>query len=268
MSEQQSQHSNRDGSAFDAWAKLTQTGMFERKLADTTRRSNSNAFGELRAHCPRRMFAFLRSSRDARPGDRILDRAVKGVSLERFRSALERESCHVDSVDISEDRQTVIVEFTYLADGGYCAAVLTDLQSNGTYVRACFVAQFSVDVDPWALNELNKLSKFLRFYVVDDGRLFIEHSVLLIDLLDSSIAANIDLFHGAVRFIAHKGFTYAALPAARRETSDVVRDEAAGPKFADISRSDLRGPGGDLQAVISRLEDIRSVLRDIAKNTA
>jgi hypothetical protein len=255
----------------------------DQKIISKRGENYPDAIQGLTAEPPRRLFRFVRSFLEAHTGDRVLKRVPNGVSFERFRRILERENCSVVSVEVSEDEDTVFIELMFLRDQGRCTVVLTDLQTNDTYVRACFVARFDVDFEPEKINDLNMMSKFLKFYRVSDGRLFVEYSVLTIDLPDSAIATNVDMFHGAVNFIFRNRFSYAAVPAPVPGGDDRDRDAYATPATSqtnlDISRSDLngieskldrisnaldRGPGGDLQAVINRLEDIRSSVRDIS----
>lgn len=214
-------------------------------------------------------------------GDRYPASGRTGLSIDRFQRILRRENCSVEGVSRSDDGDTAMIKYVYLEDGGHCSAILTDPIDGDEYTRCCLDASIGVDLGPERLNHLNMWSKFPKFYTPGDGTLLIEYSFIVLDAPDALIAMTLDMFHGSVRFIMQNGFRYPSATAHAPQGDVEGSYTAAGSAtaHADISPSDLSGierkldriastldgyPGNDLRAVVNRLEDIRSLLRDIS----
>lgn len=148
----------------------------------------------------------LRPLRRPKALTRILFDPVNGATVDRFRRLLERAGCTVESIDPSDD--TVAIKFTILRDDGYCTAFLTDRLRDGSYLRCNIMARIGLEIPLDQVNKLNQYSKYLRFYNVRNNSLFIEYSFAMVDLPDSTILANVELFRGSVAFIISNNFEY------------------------------------------------------------
>ena len=148
----------------------------------------------------------LRPIRRPKSVKRVLDHPANGATVERFRKLLERSGCNVEDVEHSGD--AVMIDFTFLDDGGHCTAFLTDRLRDGSYLRCNVVARVGLEFPLDHVNKLNQYSKFLRFYNIKNNSLFIEYSFVLIELPDSAVLANIEVFHASIMYIASSGFVY------------------------------------------------------------
>ena len=191
-----------------AWASIARENPGDQKILAVCAQQYTQAFQLERRKRFRDLFRIVRTFRAPTTGDRVLAGTIRGISVSRIRKIFEHENCRVDDIRSSDASDTVFIKFIYLEDGSHCTAVLTDRLEDGTYVRCCLTAHFSDALELSEINDLNLNSKFLKFYATPDGGLITEYSVLMIDLPDSSMAASIDMFHGAVRYIASSGFEY------------------------------------------------------------
>jgi len=196
-----------NASARDRWSKLASANEIELNGVTGSMRDYGHISRKQEFNRPGFWSRLARPFRAAKTGDRVLAPAVNGIAYERFRRVLERQNCRIDDVRFSDDRDLAFIEFTFQEDNGVCSVALTDVQLNNTYVRSCLSAAFPLTVSAQRLNELNLHGKFLKFYMAAN-RLVAEYSVLMIDLNDDALAANIDMFHGAVRFIIGNDFRY------------------------------------------------------------
>jgi hypothetical protein len=149
----------------------------------------------------------LRPIRRPKSLKRVLDHPANGATVERFRKLLERAGCNVESVDLSGD--TVAIDFVFQDDDGRCTAFLTDRLRDGSYLRCNIVTRIGLEFPLDHVNKLNQYSKFLRFYNIRNNSLFVEYSFVLVDLPDSAVLANVEVFHGSIVFIVSNGFEYA-----------------------------------------------------------
>lgn len=156
---------------------------------------------------PRTLRRWLQSFRAPTTGDRILAGTVSGISVARIRRILERENCDIENVRLSDTEDPAFIDFVFREDNGYCMAVLTDRVRNDTYARCSFVTNFRQTLDLRRVDELNFKAKYVKCYTAGTDRLFVEYSFLTIDLPDSAIAANIDMYHGSVQQIAANNFS-------------------------------------------------------------
>lgn len=154
------------------------------------------------------MFSPLRQPRATK---RVLDRPANGVTVDRFRKILERANCSVENVEFQGD--IVVFDIVFMEDGGPCKALLTDRLADGTYLRCCLNAGVGGAFPLQQVNDLNKHSKFLKFYVIRNDVLFLENSVVLVGLSDSAVIANIEVFHDSVVYIIASNFAYAGMSA-------------------------------------------------------
>jgi hypothetical protein len=151
----------------------------------------------------------LRPLRRPKALKRVLDNPANGSTVDHFRKLLERAGCNVESVDHSGD--SVAINFVFLDDEGRCTAFLTDRLRDGSYLRCNIVARVGLELPLDQVNKLNRYSKFLRFYNIRNNSLFIEYSFVLVDLPDSAVLANVEVFHGSIVYIVSNGFEYAGM---------------------------------------------------------
>ncbi|MDE2164249.1 MAG: hypothetical protein KGJ53_13880, partial [Alphaproteobacteria bacterium] len=154
-------------------------------------------------------FRILHPLRRPKALKRVLDNPANGATVDRFRRLLERAGCNVESVDHSGD--SVTIKFVFLDDEGRCTAFLTDRLRDGSYLRCNIVARIGLEFPLDHVNKLNQYSKFLRFYNIRNNSLFVEYSFVLVDLPDSAVLANVEVFHHSIVYIVSNGFEYAGM---------------------------------------------------------
>lgn len=214
------------------------------------------------------------------------ERVIRTMTAEEFAAWLKRNGCPAE-IELLRDGTPTIDSATA---GLQFVVFFFGAQGERQYSVVSYVAFFSVKAPLSFINRWNRTGLFGKAVLDDDGDAVLEMNICLEGVTETYLHRTFGIWQNVLISYARElsavlggHSAHASLGHDGQPEPDSLRLAGSGPmEHAEISRSDLSAierylaqiadntraySGGDIQAVVNRLETANGILREIASNT-